>query len=439
MPSSSNQEPRQDNEQEQNKKRVQLKKIQDAFNEIFTSEQNFIRVMERFEKKFSIMSPETAPPEDKVKLVQFFTSFKLVLKNPFDNHFDISQAITSLEQQFKSNEFKNHLFKLGQAVLAYQEIRNELEQNHSSWVGFVNEVEDKISQPFQRITRYPMLLSNLLEQLNSDELLDEYSRLNTLFENIDELVKEFNSFVPELDNKKKDQSLLYSEGLRGLFEVIWAATFGNESTKNSIELLNGMLEKHKGNKELIKSIIKQLNQTKSLEECINSIDDNPKTKNLKKELKSFIRFSVHYSISDKSHPKFTIKILERRCSYIQKILQDFKKKHPSFELGKLSKCLGVFVCGLIGLAVLTALTFGIYCGITVICPPAGVAIAAVMLTVGITKASLIASAAGFLLGFLPGACVGHNEFFGRSVSNKFLKANLGFVERKGRDMSPSSR
>jgi hypothetical protein len=97
------------------------------------------------------------------------------------------------------------------------------------------------------------------------------------------------------------------------------------------------------------------------------------------------------------------------------IVKRLEKHDPDRKFKNFRKCVAVFLCGLIGLLALTALA----CAITYACP----AVLVIIAVAGITKASLLASAAGFLLGFLPGAGIGTSKFFfGKSAPSRFLDA-----------------
>jgi hypothetical protein len=101
------------------------------------------------------------------------------------------------------------------------------------------------------------------------------------------------------------------------------------------------------------------------------------------------------------------------------IVKRLEEHDPNRNLKNFYKCVAVFMCGVIGLLVLTALA----CGIIYACPPVAAAVFGIIAVAGITKASLLASAAGFLLGFLPGAGIGTSIFFfSKSAPSRVLDA-----------------
>jgi ankyrin repeat protein len=113
----------------------------------------------------------------------------------------------------------------------------------------------------------------------------------------------------------------------------------------------------------------------------------------------------------------------------QRIVADIEKLDPHHTLKNVGKCVAVFACGLIGLAVLGAIAVGV----TILCPPVAAAVTAIAVAAATTKGALLCGAAAGLLGYLSGAAgsiVGHYAFFGKSAPEKFFEATKKVIQKQ---------
>jgi hypothetical protein len=188
-------------------------------------------------------------------------------------------------------------------------------------------------------------------------------------------------------------------------------------------------QKFKYAKMMSKAIRVQLAELASLRKYVDDIRAICPTDPRAMELERFAWLSVCDTASHDNWQSKINRIVERHRR-AQQIVKELQQQDPKRRLKGLRKCVGVFACGLIGLVILMALAIGIYGGLTAICPPAGFAIAGIIAVAGITKSSLVASAVGFVLGFLPGALRGKTLFFPTPAPEKFLKATKEAVDNK---------
>jgi hypothetical protein len=188
-------------------------------------------------------------------------------------------------------------------------------------------------------------------------------------------------------------------------------------------------KKFKYAKMLSEAIRVQLAELGSLRKYVDDIRANCPTDPRAMELERFAWLSVCDTASHDNWQSKINRIVERHRR-VQQIVKELQQEDPKHRLKGLRKCVGVFACGLIGIIILMALAIGIYGGLTVICPPAGLAIAGIIAVAGITKSSLVASAVGFVFGFLPSALRGKTLFFPTPAPEKFLKASKKAVENK---------
>jgi hypothetical protein len=122
-----------------------------------------------------------------------------------------------------------------------------------------------------------------------------------------------------------------------------------------------------------------------------------------------------------------IERIEQRHKEANDIVKRLEKHDPNHELKNFGKCVAVFMCGLIGILVLTTLA----CGLTLACPPLAAVVFGIIAVAGITKASLLGTAAAFLLGFLPGAGIGTSIFFfSKSAPSRFLEFTQKVLEKQ---------
>jgi hypothetical protein len=180
--------------------------------------------------------------------------------------------------------------------------------------------------------------------------------------------------------------------------------------------------------EMTIAIRNQITLARTLRDYINETSraypDNYDVKTNIKRLEEFIWKSLNLTFNESSCYGKGSKIAECHRE-VHAIVEQLEKQDPN-KLNNFSKCLAVFMCGLIGLSVLA-----LAAGITLACPHAAVAVLGIITVAGITKASLLGTAAGFLVGFLPGAIIGCSLFFGKkSVPDRLLETAAQMNENR---------
>jgi hypothetical protein len=181
--------------------------------------------------------------------------------------------------------------------------------------------------------------------------------------------------------------------------------------------------------EMTLAIRNQITLAKTLRDYINetfrAYPDNYEVKTNIKRLEELIWRSLNLTFNESSCYGKGSEIAECHRE-VHAIVEQLEKQDPDYKLNNFGKYLAVFMCGLIGLSVLA-----LAAGITLACPHAAVAVLGIITVAGITKASLLGTAAGFLVGFLPGAIIGGSLFFGKkSVPDRLLETAAQMSENR---------